>query len=396
MVWDKRTKKWAWGVLVLFFSMAPLVYSWVMKEPIPSLSENLQSALSHYIASEGESPEDYLLEKFEDHNIVILGEYHRVKHDVIFVQGLIPRLYKAGIHNLGIEFGSYELQSEADSIVTAQEYDEEAVRSLVFRYKMYWCYVEYMDLYRAAWELNSSLDPDDPKFRIVGLGYRPNLTVLQDNMSPELWQSVWYRGEPDPFMAAVAIKEFVTPNEKALIYCGRNHSFTKFHQPVYDSKNKKLLGKNPQRLGNLLHDKVGEQSFTLLLHSPWESLASTKFTYPVGGAIDRVMESLGNTPVGFDTHETPFGDLPGGESGYCLGYPDFTLATICDGYIFLKPIREFEGCTLYADIFNGENFEEAMTNHPSLLGRRLMRWQWMYKFAMKYDANMKHYFRHLM
>ncbi len=107
------------------------------------------------------------------------------------------------------------------------------------------------------------------------------------------------------------------------------------------------------------------------------------------------MLELGNRSAGFDTHETPFGDLDGDESIYCQGYPDFNLATICDGYVFLKPIVEFEGCTLDPDFISDENFDKAMKRFPTLIGRKLIRTPWLFEQTMKWDANMKHCFRNL-
>jgi len=50
-----------------------------------------------YLKQNHKSPEDYVLAKFKDHQIVFVGEYHRIKHDAEFIQHLIPRLYEEGI-----------------------------------------------------------------------------------------------------------------------------------------------------------------------------------------------------------------------------------------------------------------------------------------------------------
>ena len=72
----------------------------------------------------GISPEEYIVAKFRDHQIVFLGEMHSVKQNLVFLQGLIPKLYEAGIYNLGFEFSSYEDQPRIDQLLTTDIYHE--------------------------------------------------------------------------------------------------------------------------------------------------------------------------------------------------------------------------------------------------------------------------------
>ena len=51
---------------------------------------------------------DYVVSKFDEHDVVFLGEVHRVKHDVEFVRDLIPHLHAHGVYYLGTEFGRRE------------------------------------------------------------------------------------------------------------------------------------------------------------------------------------------------------------------------------------------------------------------------------------------------
>jgi hypothetical protein len=148
---------------------------------------------------------------------VLLGKGHKFKHDVELVQGFIPLLHKIGVDQLGIEFGCHEYQDKADRLVTAEAYDENLARWLMFKWGAYWPYKEYLDIYRKAWELNRSLPPDAPKFRIVHLDYRVNWDLVRESMPAELWKSVFFRGERDDHMAKVIIDEFVKKKKKALI-----------------------------------------------------------------------------------------------------------------------------------------------------------------------------------
>jgi len=69
----------------------------------------------------------------------------------MLIQNLIPRLYEAGVYNLGIEFGCHEFQDTVDYLVTAPTYDETLARWLMFKFASYWAFTEYEDIYRKAW-----------------------------------------------------------------------------------------------------------------------------------------------------------------------------------------------------------------------------------------------------
>lgn len=73
----------------------------------------------NYIKENQKSPEEYIISKFKDYDLVFLGEHHRIKHDVNFVASLIPTLYKNGITNLGYEFYEHTIQHSIDSLLSA-------------------------------------------------------------------------------------------------------------------------------------------------------------------------------------------------------------------------------------------------------------------------------------
>lgn len=75
---------------------------------------------------------------------------------------MIPKLYANGIYMLGMEFGAYEDQKQLDSLINAPRYNENLARQLMFNYNTRWAIVEYMNLYKAAWEWNHSL-PEQAK-----------------------------------------------------------------------------------------------------------------------------------------------------------------------------------------------------------------------------------------
>jgi hypothetical protein len=126
------------------------------KLPLPVLDENLKRELNEYLDTHYMTPEEYVVSKFKDHNIVILGEQHRTRHDPILVQNLIPHLYKAGVYILGNEFARRVDQPLIDSVLNASEYDDRLAQKIAFNQFVHWGYHEYVDIFRAAWKLNAS------------------------------------------------------------------------------------------------------------------------------------------------------------------------------------------------------------------------------------------------
>jgi hypothetical protein len=326
------------------------------KTELKEISSEKKHELVQYLKNHGKSPEDYVIEKFQDYDVVFIGESHRVKHNLELIHNLIPRLYQAGVYNLGIEFGTDEYQDEVDKLITTDEYDEDMARLIMFKYYVVWGNKEYMDIYKKAWQLNKSLPKGAPKFRVVNLGYR-----VKRSPKIGLFLKILLKGDPDVFMGKTILKGFVYKGEKALIFSGSHHAFTRYYQPRYNFKKRKLIKLNRNRMGNVVYHKIPNRVFNIMLHQPWRTNESfEEYSYPVDGVIDTVMKEFENKRVGFDVRGTPFGKLKDDDTYYALGYPDFTLSTICDGYIFLNHFKDYEGCTVDTKFITENNFEEAL------------------------------------
>lgn len=185
-------------------------------------AEKDDSNLSKYLTDNWLSPTDYVLSKFNNHDYVFIGEYHRIKHDVDLINSLIPKLYDNGIYNLAIEFGDYKDQYLVDSLLALPKFDRQLARKIVFDFSPSWGFKEYIDLYENAWNVNQR--SDEKKFRIVNLGA---------HFDPCKKGGAWADLDPDIFMGKIILDEIVSKNEKALIYSGQHHAFTKYHQPIY-------------------------------------------------------------------------------------------------------------------------------------------------------------------
>jgi hypothetical protein len=330
-------------------------------------STNIQSELLSYLKSNWKSPEDYVIKKFADHDIVILGESHWIKHDPELIQILIPKLYKSGIYNLGVEWGNYDSQDKVDKLINANQYDENLARSITRDFLYTWGYKEYIDIYKAAWKLNKSLPPGSPKFRIVNLGYKPDWTGITEEewnkKDKHIMNKVFYKGNADVYMASIVLKEIIARNQKSLIYCGMHHAFTRYRQTIYSWKDGKVSGYSDKRMGNVIHKILGNKVFLISLHYYWEDKTTEgKYNYPVSGVIDEIMRPLPDKRVGFDIVGSPFGNLSDSKAYYSAGHDNFKLSDFCDGYIFQKNFSDYESVTVIGDFINEDNIKEVLEN----------------------------------
>ncbi len=365
------------------------------KLPLPALDEALKAELLGYLENNYQTPEDYVAGKFKDHDIVFLGEYHRIKHDAELVQRLIPRLYASGVLDLGIEFGVYHEQPRAEALITAETYDADLARDIMLHFACYWGYVEYMDIYRAAWTFNRSLPEGAPRFRVVNLNARQDWSLLkteEDRNDPEVMKKVWFEGGSDAFMAGVILKEFVDKGRKALVYSGSHHAFTRYLQPVI--REGKVVRYLETRMGTLVWKKIGDRAFSIFLHSPWSDKNYEDEFYPVGGVIDALLYESPLRPVGFDIVGTPFGKLTAPDDIlYVQGYEPFTLDKFYDGYIYTKPISRYEGVATDAAFINDRNFKHACEQMPNIAFRNRIRKKEDIDKAMVSDADIPRRFR---
>jgi hypothetical protein len=330
------------------------------KDP-PPIDPIVRGELSSWLEKNGESPISYVTGLFSDHDVVFLGEQHRVKHDPVFVQSVIPAAYKAGVRILAFEFGRREDQQLIDSLVTRREWDEGLARDIMFRQFIWWGYREYIDIYKAAWELNRSLPGGETPFRILGLNDSPDWSFVEtktDRNDPEVMKKVWQGGGEDHW--ADVILEAVASGEKVLVYSGIHHAFTEYRQPIVANGDFVRFDKS-LRCGNHVYNKLGKRAVTIFLHAPWHGREGygSVMRHPADGIIDALMLADGPRPVGFNIGGSPFGRLQIQDAVYCHGYEDFKLGDFCDGWIYTKPISEFEGVTPVPEWINEGNIEHA-------------------------------------
>jgi len=364
---------------------------------LPQVDSRLKEQPKAYVRSHHMTPEEYVLSKFKDHDVVSLGEHHYFKHDPELVQRLIPHLYESGIFTLATEFARHEDQPLIERLLNAPTYDESLARQITFNEYVFWGYQEYVDIFKVAWQLNQGLPRDARKFRVLGVNCSPDWSVVQKEEdlynNPAVMRRGW-RGCDEGDWARVILGEVVAKGEKALVYSGMHHAFTVYRQPVYNEATQSFVRYGDVRMGNHVYHAIGKRAFTISLHGVWfpSEGYSKPETYVADGYIDAAMGEVEPQfrRVGFDTVGTPFGGLPGEKSIYRHGYDKFkcildmvengvgggtmlrwaqhdfkfTLGMFCDGYIYQMPLREYEGVTPIKDFVNEKNLPQARLQSP--------------------------------
>lgn len=328
-------------------------------------AQEVNPEMIDFIKKEALSPGDYIVKTFERYDVVFLGEQHVIKENLLLVQQLIPQLYENGILTIGMEFGANEVQDKLDKLVTSKVYDENLAKEIMFTYNVAWGFQEYVDVYKAAWKFNQTLPEGAPTFRILNLSYIYNWEKFAGKRDRETTELVFDKGPVDKFRAELIEKEVILKNKKMLALVGTPHAYTRYASSSLNFNSDHFCDFDDNWLGNRLYKKYPEKVFSILLHQAFTQ--KEKDTYflvsPAGGAIEALMALNDNQPAGFDLIHTPVGALPD-RSMNAICYEDFTMEQFFDGYIFLEPLRELEGCTVIEDFVNEKNINHAIKNFP--------------------------------
>jgi hypothetical protein len=271
------------------------------------------------------APADYVIEKTKQHPIVLLGEAHWIRHDAMLVAELVPRLAARRVV-LAMETLRAADQGRLDTLVSGPVWDGAAAMRLMR--SAAWPYREYLDILRAAWSTNQAAPGS---MRVVALGPDPDWreSLLRA-------KGVTYEG----FMADLVAAE-TAAGRRVLVYCGIHHAFTRYYQPELDLNGHATAFTD--RTGNILRRRFGERVFLITLHRPvWCGREPWDYCLPLAGAIDCAAAAAG-AAVGFDVASSEFAEQAVDRGVYYAhGYEELRFGETTDGYIWTKPIEQYE------------------------------------------------------
>lgn len=330
----------------------------------------MHSELKDYLLNEGKAPLDYVLDKFENHEIVLMGEMHYIRQQVEMYHRLIPLLPEHGINLFATEFGRREDQALIDELLGKEQFDFPLAKLITLRQEAFWGYQEYLDVYRLIWEQNRK-NPPDRQIRCIGLNdpynwklYNKICREQKREPNAEERKLIWKDCDEKNWLRALN-KYHVPGVTKVLGIMGSHHAFTRYREPDFTEEGgrKVFAGFNKVRFGNHVHEEYGDAVCNICFYDPWDSLESDAPPKAPGGGIIEDIISPHFSELAFDLKDSPVGELAD-DSFYSLGYEDFRLRDISDGMIYTCKLTEFKNLTPIPDFIDTDNLQEFRDYAP--------------------------------
>jgi hypothetical protein len=349
---------------VLLLASVYVAYNTPLTPEVRKLSKDELRTYTECLDTNLSEPLQFVADKFDNHDVVLIGEMHWKKQDVDFVKKLIPYLYQTkGIKVFAWEFGASDFQNEVDSLVNAPEFDRKRAIALSRRACFFWNFEEYLDIFRIIWEINQTIPSDQEKFRFLHLGSDFNPRKLRSK-DPAIKNKEMLRFFYDEKMGRIIEAEVIKKHKKALWYSGAHHAFTKYGQPFV-----LFLKTGDVRGGQYLYSRYPERVYMIVLHFPylgrWTLLrlllgGELTFTYGFRAAFDQIYREY-KKPFAVDAKNPLFGDLKDNHSYYSFDrWGGLKLSEFCDGYIVPGAISEMEPVALVPDwVTNDAELEEV-------------------------------------
>lgn len=339
-----------------------------------------------YLKEKGKPPTDYVIEKLKQYNIVMIGEDHWLKDHPQFISEVIKAIREDGsvqLDYLAIEFGNAGDQPLADEFIESDTYREDLAIKILQDGPDFcgWPYKDVLDIFKAVWQENKKYPERKPiKILLTDNPYRIK-QMDGESFGFLLEQDIEFlagRISRDRYMARILEERVIANDFKAIYYCGAGHSTYDFRDFGYNEKTGDCLRYLPA--GALLKILYPKLIFSIKL---WGSNMDRSY-YPstnpddwdrfLDGKIDEVFRRNGNKAVGFDIKQPPFSNINTFDffmfferekkEKFIKEFPkcyekiaddiERRLGDIFDGYIFLKPLEQYEGASIIENFFDDE------------------------------------------
>jgi hypothetical protein len=352
---------------------------------LPEMKTEELKPFQEYLTDNSKAPQEYILDLFQEHDIVFLGtmtllEVLQPKQQVDLLIDLIPRLYERGVRNIAILNMLAEDQEKIDALLAAQDFDEQAVKKLLFNRLVIGGYEEYVHIFRTAWTVNNKRSLSSDPLRIIALSPRINYENMEQVVDldapedPELYRKIYGNRILDDVMLEIIEREIAERNEKAVIFIPQAHCVIHLLNEAvakqYDSRGMEYMGSVAYRL----YARIGDRCVSVFLHSPWLSYKDKSLfpEFPAGGIIDLLLTKVSQEYKhrGFSVKNGPFSEIAIDKAyQFNIRYPlanqeGMLLKDLCDGYVILGPLSLYQSVTLIPDFINESNFEEALARVP--------------------------------
>jgi uncharacterized RDD family membrane protein YckC len=356
---------------------------------VSSLGEKDQKQFADWLNRNGKDPIDFAVDAAKDHQVVIFGERHQVKDELIFLKTLIPELCRrARVTCIAMEVCKVENNEQMNRLVTSPEFDRALAMKLARDGPWGMCgSKEYWDVFETVWQLNKTIATEGKKVRVVGIDTKwdgPSWALLglgDEAQKGPPWERLRFARcgidllkliMRDELMARNIEREIIEKEERGIVWVGKSHAFTHYRQPIVSREG--VLVREVGRMAFMLFRKYGERIININFNEPDPSPSYGNFQGPeplLGKFIESTMKLRGNAPVGFMLDESPFAVLRDRTSYYYYFQPRVALGDIASGYIFLKPQKEIAQCTWLDGYVSKEMFMKNKPFYEAYIGHKL-------------------------
>jgi hypothetical protein len=300
-----------------------------------------------------QEPIEYVFEKIQKYDLVMIGERHWVREEPTFVQSLIRRCFeKNSINVVFLELGDFEDQGKIDAFMASAKYDPKPVIDALRNHgELGWGYQEYFDIFKLVYDENRKKPPSQ-KIRLVLVN--PELKDLDFDavfydclkLSPmpekQKWQMVTWLRESikgrDEFMSAVIEAHVFGAGLRGIYYAGGSH--------VRKDLQKKGYRRQFFSTGGILARKYPGRVCCLTFHKKPESWQSaTDFS-----SLEALYKTCGRS-FALDTNDPRINHL---RLKGDIAQKGVMLNEAYDGYIMLNLNNDYQSCPLIPGFYDDE------------------------------------------
>jgi len=306
-----------------------------MKPARMPLNQGIAKTIGVAIQKEARPAKKAVLDLFDSHQLVLVGDYGFIREEDEFFNSLIPNLGSVSVSAVGVDFLLSTDQPAIDALIANPAFDEKQARQLIIHRDPFRSNRQQLEIIKTVWAVNHP-DPiaqtaAPTSLRLLGLSVDWDVALFaaqqQNQRDPVVLKKVFRNGLPDEAIAKTLEAEVLAKNIKAIALVNRESVFTGFVEPNYESTQKIYGIGDTRRSGRILADSYGQAVCAVTFHVPWKDPRNqTGVTWPVSGQIDGAMGTLANGtipafPFALDLSSPSFSRLPIADSDYIQARP---------------------------------------------------------------------------
>jgi hypothetical protein len=325
-----------------------------------------------YLSNQNTSAKDYILDQFEERDIVIFTErihdeftqyqlLFEIVSDPYFIENVGVVFTEIGCVNYTEEINQY-LQTESKD----STYLDNALNTIIRNYcwEPVWPNSNYPWFLNEIRKLNSNL-PHNKKIKVFPCDINYNWENIHSQQ-----QVLYYDMLPRDSIMAVNVIERLDSlkannltNGNALVVMNSRHAYLK------DFKTQRFENFRLTNTGRHIKDRYGDKVASVYLISLTTPNDPNKLEFIQNGYWDYLLEAQNKTNIGFDIANTPFGKAPAELYTYTWKKDSFLYQDLFTGFAYynhydsLYFIRGWEG--LFDSVFSVEYQRRCNLYYPA-------------------------------